>query len=853
MPTIYTYDVIPRLPEKLSPLLDIAYNLWWTWNQDAIALFRRVDRDLWETVNHNPIVLLGRVSQSQLEELAADEGFTAHLNRVLNELQTYLAAKSWHQKKYGQSHAGDLVAYFSMEFGLSECLPVYSGGLGILAGDALKCASDLGLPLVGVGLAYQQGYFRQYLNIDGWQQESYPTNDFFNLPMRPVVKEDGSRVKAPVWFPHRTVMLDVWLVQVGRVPLYLLDANCAENDPADRKITDALYGGDQEMRIQQEVVLGIGGTRALEALGIRPTVCHMNEGHSAFMTLERIRQVREKSGLSFHEAREAVGSANVFTTHTPVPAGFDIFNPALMDKYLRDYPGRLELTKKSFLALGRKDPENQEEGFNMALLAGRHASYINGVSRLHAKVTREMWKDQWREIPLNESPIQYVTNGVHLKGWTSREMVDFFDTYLGRQWQTSPEDKKVWERLEDAPDEELWRVHVRRRERMVNFVRRRLVEQLKRRGANRSELDEAREALHPNTLTIGFARRFATYKRATLLLRNPDRLRKLLLDEERPVQLIFAGKAHPKDVNGKELIKQLFHFGREANVRRRFIFLEDYDITVARYLVQGCDVWLNTPRRPLEASGTSGMKAAANGCLNLSVLDGWWDEGYAPEVGWAIGRGEDYTDFSTQDHVEANALYNLLENEIVPLFYDRSADRLPRRWIQMMKRSIEVLAPQFNAHRMMQEYTEKFYQPASLRYNALAANDYSRARELAAWKNKISKGWKDVKITSVRFPPNAVYQVGDRLKVEVEVQLGPLEPHDVVVEIYAGPLNEAGEVVAGQTVRMDNGRQADPAAGHVYHQEVVCQASGRHGFSVRVLPSHHDLVTNFDLGIITWS
>jgi starch phosphorylase len=851
MPTIYAYEVIPRLPEKLSALLDIAYNLWWTWNHDAIALFRRIARDVWEDVSHNPVLLLGRVSQSRLEEIAADEGFIAHLHRVHGNLQTYLTAKTWRERRYGDA-GNNLIAYFSMEFGLSESLPVYSGGLGVLAGDTLKSASDLGLPLVGVGLAYQQGYFRQYLNIDGWQQESYPTNDFFNLPIKPVYNEDGTRLKAPIWFPHRTVMLDVWRVQVGRVPLFLLDANCQENDPADRKITDTLYGGDQEMRIQQEVVLGIGGIRALDAMNLRPTVCHMNEGHSAFLTLERIRQLREKSGLSFHEAREAIGSANVFTTHTPVPAGFDIFSPALMDKYMRDYPGRLDLSKKAFLSLGRKDADNPDEGFNMALLAGRHASYINAVSKLHAHVTREMWKDQWRDVPRNEVPIHHVTNGVHLRGWISREMADFFDTYLGSQWDSNPEEKNVWARLAQAPEEELWRVHLRRRERMVGFVRRRLREQLQRRGANRAELDEALETLSPNALTIGFARRFATYKRATLLLRDLDRLRQLLLNEERPVQIVFAGKAHPKDVNGKELIKQLYHFGREPNVRRRFVFVEDYDMNVARYLVQGADIWLNTPRRPLEASGTSGMKAAANGCLNVSVLDGWWDEGYTPEVGWAIGRGEDYADFTVQDNVEASALYNLLEHEIIPLFYDHSADRLPRRWIQMMKRSIQQLAPEFNTHRMVQEYAAKFYQPASKRFQELSANDFARARELAAWRNRIAKNWKDVKILGVQFPPSRVYQVGDRIAVQVEVSLGGLEPRDVAVEIYAGPLNETGEIVRGQTVKMDDGQPGDAGARR-YHSEVVCQASGRHGFSVRILPTHHDLVTNFDLGIITWA
>ncbi|NLH50674.1 MAG: glycosyltransferase family 1 protein [Myxococcales bacterium] len=850
MPTVYTYEVVPRLPQKLSTLMDIAYNIWWTWNHDAIALFRRIDRDKWEEYNHNPVLLLGRISQARLEELANDDGFTSHLERVYKDLQTYLNNKGWYHKHYGDTN--DLIAYFSMEFGLTECLPIYSGGLGVLSGDTMKSASDLGLPFVGVGLAYQQGYFRQYLNIDGWQQEQYPTNDFFNLPMKPVYNAEGNLVKAPIWFPHRTVMMQLWLVQIGRVPLYLLDTNCPENDPADRKITDTLYGGDQEMRIQQEVVLGIGGIRMLEALNLTPTVCHMNEGHSAFLTLERIRLLREKTGLKYYEAREAIGSANVFTTHTPVPAGFDIFGPALMEKYMRDYPERIELSKKAFYALGRKDPENQEEGFNMAMLAGRQASYINGVSKLHAEVTREMWKDQWRDIPRNEIPIHAITNGVHLRGWLSREMADLLDTYLGSQWHEDPDDKSIWKRIEQIPDEELWRNHVRRRERLVAYTRRRMVDQLRRRGANRTELDEALEVLSPNALTIGFARRFATYKRANLILRNPERLRRLLLSEDRPIQIIFAGKAHPKDVHGKELIKQIIHFAREGNVRKRFVFLEDYDLSMARYLVQGVDVWLNNPRRPLEASGTSGMKVAANGGLNLSVLDGWWDEGYTPDVGWAIGKGEDYTDYATQDHVEGNALYNLLENEIVPLYYEMSSDRLPRRWIQMMKRSLMELVPYFNTHRMVEEYTEKFYRPALARYHRLSANQFEKSRELAAWKAKIGKHWKEIAITRVEWDKSRIFQVGDQLSVKVEMNLGTLEPQDVAVEIYIGALNENGEITQGQTVQLINGSRLESGL-YLYHREIPCSASGRQGFGVRVLPAHEDLVTNFDLGVITWA
>jgi len=849
MPTIFQFEVVPSLPPQLEPLREIAYNIWWTWNHDAIRLFRRIDRDLWEEVYHNPLLLMGRVSQSRLEELTRDEGFMSSLGHVYSHMKAYLERTTWFTKKYGNTPV--TIAYFSMEYGLTECLPIYSGGLGLLSGDTTKSASDLGLPFVCVGLAYQQGYFSQYLNADGYQQERYPINDFFNLPMRPVFDAEGKVLKVPIWFPHRTVMVQIWKVAIGRIPLFLLDTNCPENDPADRKITDALYGGDQEIRIQQEVVLGIGGIRALQAMNITADVCHMNEGHSAFLTLERIRQLREKTDLSFREAREAIGSANAFTSHTPVPAGFDIFGTGLMEKYLRDYPGRLNLSLEEFMALGRRNPKNTDEGFNMALLAGRHASYINGVSKLHAVVTREMVKDQWEGLPKHEIPIRAITNGIHLRSWLSRDMIELFDTYLGTQWHEDPENTEIWKRLANIPDEELWNVHIRRRERLVGLARQRLFRQLQKRGASRPELEDAREVLNPHTLTIGFARRFATYKRATLLLRNPERLRQLMMAQDRSIQIIYAGKAHPKDMHGKELIKQIVHFAREANIRRRIVFLEDYDINMARYLVQGVDVWLNTPRRPMEASGTSGMKAAVNGALNLSVLDGWWDEAYNPNVGWAIGHGEDYDAFSTQDHIEANALYNLLENEIVPLYYTRASDKLPRGWIKMMKQSMIELIPQFNTHRMVQEYTDYFYMNAVKRSQDLAKDNHSRARALAAWKSRLFKNWDGVKVHQVRFEKNRTFQVGEKLSVEVDVELGTLKPTDVVVQLYSGPLNEKGEIVEGRTDRMQNGTRLEN--GHYrYRQEMSCGMSGRHGFSARVLPSHEDLVTNFDLSLITW-
>jgi len=669
MKAIKTLEIQPALPDRLEPLREIAYNLLWSWQLETIEMFRRLDRTLWEKVNHNPVALLGSIDQEKLDRAAADDAFLAHLDRVYEDLKFYEASPTWFSKTHF-STSTPVIAYFSAEFGLTECLPIYSGGLGILAGDHLKSASDLGVPLVGVGLLYQRGYFQQYLNADGWQQEFYPDNDFYNLPVWPEVTPGGEPAKITVEFPGRKVYARVWRIQVGRIPLLLLDTNVRENNVEDRKITAELYGGDNENRLKQEILLGIGGIRALRQAGINPAVCHMNEGHSAFLGLERIRLLITESNLSFREAATVSSKSTIFTTHTPVPAGIDTFPPALMTKYFSDYFPSLLIGREEFLGLGRRDPKNDSEPFNMAYLALHLSSYANGVSELHGAISRKMWKNRWPEVPDDEIPIDHITNGVNTRSWIPAEMAQLFDRYLGPDWAAKPADESIWEDIEAIPDDELWRTHERRRERLVAFARRRLGEQLKRRGARDLELRRAGEALDPEALTIGFARRFATYKRATLIFRDPERLRKILTNVDCPVQLIIAGKAHPQDSEGKELIRHIIHFARAEDIRRRILFLENYDITIGRYLVQGVDVWLNNPRRPLEASGTSGMKVLFNGGLNLSVVDGWWAEGYSPERGWAIGSGEEYEDLNYQDEVEASAIYDLLEKEIVPLFYD---------------------------------------------------------------------------------------------------------------------------------------------------------------------------------------
>jgi len=854
---IRTFSVIPSLPSRIEGLRQVAYNLRWTWDHEAIELFRRLDRDLWEASGHNPVYMLGAIDQDKLEEAARNDAFLAHLKRVETHLEAYLSEPSWYEKKCCPGPDGPLIAYFSAEFGLTECLSIFAGGLGILAGDHLKSASDLGVPLVGVGLLYQQGYFRQYLNQAGWQQEEYPDNDFHNLPLSLALGRDNKPVVVEVDFPGRVVKAQVWRAQVGRVSLYLLDTNFAGNpNPEDRDITDQLYGGDREMRIRQEIVLGIGGYRALEALGLEPTVYHMNEGHSAFLALERIRRLMEVRRMSFAEARELASAGLVFTTHTPVEAGHDYFSPELMERYFASYASALGLSMQEFLALGRASATDTD--FCMTVLALRLASWRNGVSRLHGEVSRRMWQRLWPGVPVDEVPIGHITNGVHFRSWISQEMNQLYDRYLGPSWREEPANSDVWRRVYSIPAEELWRTHERRRERLVSWAREHVRAQRIRLGASQQQIEAAGEVLDPDALTIGFARRFATYKRATLLLRDFDRLVRILSDPARPVQLIFAGKAHPRDQTGKELIREIVNLSRQKELGRRIVFLEDYDMAVARYLVQGVDVWLNNPLRPLEASGTSGMKAAANGVLNLSTLDGWWDEVWSfpapPEgIGWAIGKGETYDDRNYQDQVEAGALYDLLEREVIPTFYDRGPDRIPRKWVARMKASIASLCHYVNTHRMVSDYTTKFYLKAHERFRRLDAGGGAQARSLAAFIARVQAGWPQVRIELVEGGPEHTLPVGACMTARAHIRLGDLSPEDVAVELYLGRLSPSGEIVDARCEPMKPaGRDAEGRYVFVA-QGVQCSRSGLHGYTVRVRPHHPDLTEDFLPGLIAWA
>lgn len=844
------YNVVPKLPGQLESLRLLAYNLCFSWRGEIRDLFQRIDPWLWTDCGHNPVLMLGLVSQERLEELSQDQGFMAQLERVTQDFHRYLSQPRIQAMDYSPEMPFQ-VAYFSAEFGLSACLPIYSGGLGILAGDHLKSASDLNVPLVGVGLLYQEGYFSQYLSSDGWQMETYPVNDFSNIPVTLVKDNQGKSVQVSVDFKGEKISILVWRIDVGRVPLYLLDTNIPANSPGARRTTAQLYGGDREMRIRQEIVLGIGGVRALKALGIEPTVIHMNEGHSAFSALERINLLRKEKGLTFDEAREIVIATTVFTTHTPVPAGNDVFDPGIIRDYFSEYARELGIHFKVLLGYGKLDPRNEEEKFGMSTLALRLSSHANGVSRLHGKVSRSMWQMIWHHHPVEDVPIDHITNGIHVPTWISRDMAVLLDRYLGPDWAEDPDNERVWEQIERIPNTELWRSHERCRDHLVSFARRLLAEQLKTRGLDVSEVQMAAEVLTPDAMTIGFARRFATYKRATLLFRDPDRLDRLLNHPARPVQIIISGKAHPQDNEGKEFIKRINHLAMEERFRRRIVFLEGYNFHIAHLIVSGCDVWLNTPRRPLEACGTSGMKALANGSLNLSVLDGWWDEGYDKSFGWAIGHGEEYKDHGAQDHIESLDLYHLLEEEVVPLFYQRGHDDIPRDWISKMKAGLRHLVPIFNSHRMVQEYTDRYYLPCSRRYSALSERDFYESKQLASWRQKLMTSWNEVSVKEVFSDNGRDIPSGGDLKIMTKVSLGVLQPDDVTVEAYYGRLDHNGEFIERDTKELSLTSSNDGI--HTFEGEIPCNDVGRFGYTVRIMPSQKRLENRFIMGLVTWA
>ena len=836
--------VRPQLPEALPRLMELAYNVLWSWDHAVRAAFRRLDTHLWDQCGHNPVLMLSQIPAAQLQRAANDPRYISVYRRACERHDAYLE-KYQAQKKEG------LIAYFCMEFGVVQCLPIYSGGLGILAGDHLKAASDLGLPLVGVGLLYQKGYFRQSLNPDGWQQERAPVNDFYTLPIQPVSTASGADLLVPIELPTGTVQLKVWRMFAGGVTLYLLDSNIPENPQADhRDITDHLYGGDTHTRIRQEIALGIGGLRALRALGIQPTVYHMNEGHSGFLAIERIRLLMQEQRLSFREALEASRRDNVFTTHTAVPAGFDLFEPSLVYEYFREYCDRAAIPFDALMSLGRRRPGDHGERFNMAISALNTSAYRNAVSKLHGEVSQDLFQEMWPKTPVPEVPVTAITNGVHLPSWVNGDLAALYEQYLQPDWSERHMEPRTWEAIGEIPDAELWEVHRRRKRRLVQFVRESVRRSAITRKASGAEVQRLGEALDFDALTIGFSRRFATYKRATLIFRDVARLKRILNHAEMPVQIVIAGKAHPKDHPGKTYIREIWNLSRDPELSRRLVFVEDYSIQVGRELIQGVDVWLNNPRRPEEACGTSGMKAGINGVLNLSILDGWFDEAYEYSGGWAIGDREPYTE--DQDDMHASAIYSLLENEIVPMFY-RARDRgVPVEWMRRVKQSLARLSPQFNSGRMLAEYNELLYLPAHREWERVSANGFEEARRHSAWIDRVQSVWDRVRFVEVSPAAGKITLSGQKVPIRAMLDLAGLGPWDVRVEAVIGKVGFDGFLESSHVVALSPA--AETGGLHVFTEMHEPALTGRLGFALRVLPNHSlDNLTRPCHSLLKWA
>ncbi|GHD94937.1 glycosyltransferase family 1 protein [Streptomyces naganishii] len=859
MKAIRRFTVRPVLPEQLRPLSELARNLRWSWHAETRDLFQSVDPEHWATSEGDPVRLLGSVSPARLAELAGDRRFLRRLTAASDDLHDYVTGDRWYQAQSAGLPAA--IAYFSPEFGITAALPQYSGGLGILAGDHLKAASDLGVPLIGVGLLYRHGYFRQTLSRDGWQQEHYPVLDPHELPVTLLEEADGTPAQVSLALPGgKALHARIWIAQVGRIPLLMLDSDVEENALGERQVTDRLYGGGSEHRLLQEMLLGIGGVRAVRTYcrltgHPEPEVFHTNEGHAGFLGLERIAELCEQ-GLDFDAGLEAVRAGTVFTTHTPVPAGIDRFDRELVAQHFgpgAELPG---IDVGRILQLGMETyPGGEPNLFNMAVMGLRLAQRANGVSLLHGRVSREMFSGLWPGFDPAEVPITSVTNGVHAPTWVAPEVFRLGARQIGVQRTEdalSVGGSERWDAVADIPDQDVWELRRDLREQLVVEVRRRLRASWRQRGAGTAELGWIDGVLDPEVLTIGFARRVPSYKRLTLMLRDRDRLMDLLLHPERPIQIVVAGKAHPADDGGKRLIQELVRFSDDPRVRHRIVFLPDYGMAMAQKLYHGCDVWLNNPLRPLEACGTSGMKAALNGCLNLSVLDGWWDEWFQPDFGWAIPTADGVsTDSDHRDDVEAAALYDLLEQRVAPRFYERGRGGLPDRWIQMVRQTLTLLGPKVLAGRMVREYVERLYTPAAHAHRALGPD---AARELAAWKGRVRGAWHEVTVdhveTSAPAATSAVAQLGTTLGLRVRVGLGGLGPDDVEVQAVSGRVDEEDRITDATTVALKPAGAPDPDGRWVYEGPLSLDRTGPYGYTVRILPSHRLLASSAELGLV---
>ena len=844
--------VNPQLPKRIEKLSEISNNLWWSWNTEFLRLFKKIDKDLWETCEKNPVKFLKQVSQERLEAVATNTEFLKEYDRLAKEFNDYVTSKNtWFANKYPENK-NDLIAYFSAEYGLDQTIPIYSGGLGILSGDHLKSASDLGIPLVAVGLLYKNGYFHQKINGYGDQETEYNNIELSNLPINPVKDGNGEELKIYVKFENRKVYLKVWQINVGRIKLYLLDSDIDENSPEDRETTLRLYGGDQEMRIKQEIVLGMGGTNLLtQALGLNPTVYHMNEGHSAFLILELIKNIIREKKVSFEVAKDIASSKTVFTTHTPVPAGNDIFPIALVEKYFKGFWPRLNLDREEFLKLGMKPCTELEPGFNMGILALKVAGKKNGVSKLHGAVSRELFGDVWPEIAANESPITYVTNGIHTCSWLAPSLKELYNKYLIPYWQDNIFKDEVWENINNIPNLELWGIHQQRKQKLLEIVKENTTNRLRRSGYSYEEINDITSKLNPNALTIGFARRFATYKRATLIFKDLERITQILNNADRPVQLIFAGKAHPADKEGQDLIKRIHEISMMPQFKGKIFLLENYNIAMSRYLVSGVDVWLNNPRRPMEASGTSGQKASVNGVINFSVLDGWWAEGYNQENGWTIGTNAEFTSYEEQDIADSQSMYHTLEEKIIPTYYEKDENGISEKWMKIMKNSITSTGGKYSTSRMLVDYTNNLYMPLCNLTKKYYEN-VDNVAEFNLWKKNLYTNWKDIKITQKNNLNNITMDAGNNIEVKCEVQLPNIDVDNITAQCYYGKILDNGIVENVSIIPMKLTSSDEENKIYEYTTKIELKTGGNYGYTFRVMPKHEMLLDAENLNLVKW-
>ena len=842
--------VVPQLPERINKLAEISNNLWWSWNSEFLRLFKMMDLDLWEKSEKNPVKFLKMISQEKIEGLVHNEEFLKEYDKVVENFDNYMKSKdTWFSKKY-PNNKEDLIAYFSAEYGLDEIVPIYSGGLGILSGDHLKSASDLGLPFIAIGLLYKNGYFHQKINSRGEQCSEYHNIDLYNLPISPVKDENNNDVIIDILLDNRTLYLKLWQINVGRIKLYLMDSDIEQNDEDFRGITLRLYGGDKDMRIRQEIVLGMAGVKALKTLNYMPTVYHMNEGHSSFLTLQLIKDLMEEKQISFEMAKEIATVQTVFTTHTPVPAGNDIFDISLIDRYFNGFWNKLGISREDFLKLGM--PGNDlEPGFNMGILALKIAGKKNGVSKLHGEVSRELFSDVWPNIAEDESPITYVTNGIHTCSWLAPNIKELFNEYLPPYWQDNIELESTWEKIYNIPNEKLWDVHVERKEKLIRMIKQNITQRYINSGVGYDQIAEIVNNLNPRALTIGFARRFATYKRATLIFKDIARLTQILSDEKRPVQLVFAGKAHPQDKEGQDLIKYIHEISLMPQFKGKIFILENYNIGLSRYLISGVDVWLNNPRRPMEASGTSGEKASVNGVVNFSVLDGWWCEGYTGTNGWTIGTNASYESYEEQDKADSNSLYHTLENKIIPAYYNQDKDGVSKEWLAYMKNSIKTTGGKYSTARMVTEYVKDLYMPLC----NLRREHFESLEEVAGfteWKKNVRENWDKIELIQEKNVDNTKMVAGSQITVNCEVYLPNIDEENTDIQVYFGQFLDNGTVRNVYTETMNKISENKDEHKYTYEAVLDLKTGGNFGYTFRVMPKHPMLVDSENLNLVKW-